>query len=72
VAGKIPYVDSAWDLVHTAVRPVLGGAIGVLMAQHAHGSLARAVAAAAPAAGRTASPRPAEAAGRQSASRCRK
>jgi Domain of unknown function (DUF4126) len=47
VAGKIPYVDSAWDLVHTAVRPVLGGAIGVLMAQHAHGSLARAVAAAA-------------------------
>ena len=46
-AGKIPYVDSAWDLVHTAVRPVLGGAIGVLMAQHAHGSLARAAAAAA-------------------------
>jgi uncharacterized protein DUF4126 len=47
VAGKIPYVDSAWDLVHTAVRPVLGGAIGVLMAQHAHGSLARAITAAA-------------------------
>jgi hypothetical protein len=47
VAGKIPYVDSAWDLVHTAVRPVLGGAIGVLMAHHAHGSLAQAVAAAA-------------------------
>jgi Domain of unknown function (DUF4126) len=46
VAGKIPYVDSAWDLVHTAVRPVLGGAIGVLMAHHAHGSLAAAVAAA--------------------------
>jgi Domain of unknown function (DUF4126) len=21
VAGKIPYVDSAWDLVHTASRP---------------------------------------------------
>jgi hypothetical protein len=47
VAGKIPYLDSAWDLVHTAVRPVLGGAIGVLMAQHAHGSLAQAAAAAA-------------------------
>jgi hypothetical protein len=47
VAGKIPYVDSAWDLVHTAVRPVLGGAIGVLMAHRAHGSLAQAVAAAA-------------------------
>ena len=47
VAGKIPYLDSAWDLVHTAVRPVMGGAIGVLMAHHAHGSLPQAVAAAA-------------------------
>jgi hypothetical protein len=47
VAGKIPYLDSAWDLVHTAVRPVLGGAIGVLMVHHAHGSLAQAAAAAA-------------------------
>jgi hypothetical protein len=47
VAGKIPYVDSAWDVVHTAVRPVLGGAIGALMAHHAHGSLAQSVAAAA-------------------------
>ncbi len=47
VAGKIPYLDSAWDLAHTAVRPVLGGAIGVLMAHHAHGSLAAAAAAAA-------------------------
>jgi Domain of unknown function (DUF4126) len=46
-AGKIPYVDSAWDLVHTPVRPVFGGAIGVLMAHHAHGSLAAATAAAA-------------------------
>jgi hypothetical protein len=46
VVGKIPYVDSAWDVVHTAVRPVLGGTIGVLMAQHAHGSLAAAAAAA--------------------------
>jgi hypothetical protein len=47
VAGKIPYLDSAWDLVHTAIRPVIGGAIGVLMAHHAHGSLSAAVAAAA-------------------------
>jgi Domain of unknown function (DUF4126) len=47
VVGKIPYLDSAWDLVHTAVRPVVGGAIGVLMAHHAHGSLPQAVAAAA-------------------------
>jgi Domain of unknown function (DUF4126) len=47
VIGKIPYVDSAWDIVHTAVRPVLGGAIGVLIAHHGHGSLAAASAAAA-------------------------
>lgn len=47
VAGKIPYLDSVWDLVHTGIRPVVGGAIGVLMAQHAHGSLALAIAAAA-------------------------
>jgi uncharacterized protein DUF4126 len=45
VAGKIPYADSAWDVVHTAVRPVFGGAIGLLMAHHAHGSLAQAIAA---------------------------
>ena len=45
VAGKIPYLDSAWDLVHTAIRPVIGGAIGLLMAHHAGGSLAQAVAA---------------------------
>jgi hypothetical protein len=47
VVGKIPFADSAWDLVHTAIRPVMGGALGVLIAHHAHGSLARAVAAAA-------------------------
>jgi hypothetical protein len=47
VVGKIPYLDSAWDLVHTAVRPVVGGAIGALMAHHAHGSLPQAVTAAA-------------------------
>jgi Domain of unknown function (DUF4126) len=45
VVGKIPYLDSAWDLVHTAIRPVIGGAIGLLMAHHAHGTLAQAVAA---------------------------
>jgi hypothetical protein len=47
VADKIPYVDSVWDAVHTVVRPVAGGAIGTLMAHHAHGSLASAVVAAA-------------------------
>jgi hypothetical protein len=45
VAGKIPYLDSAWDMVHTAIRPVFGGAIGALMAHHAHGSLTQAIAA---------------------------
>ncbi len=44
VADKIPYVDSVWDMAHTVVRPVLGGAIGTLMAGHAHGSLPTALA----------------------------
>jgi Domain of unknown function (DUF4126) len=29
VADKIPWVDTAWDAVHTAVRPVGGAAIAV-------------------------------------------
>lgn len=36
VVGKIPYVDSVWDAIHTAVRPVMGAAVGALMAGHAH------------------------------------
>lgn len=47
VADKIPYVDSLWDVVHTFVRPVVGGALGALMAGHAHGSLPEAIVAAA-------------------------
>jgi Domain of unknown function (DUF4126) len=47
VAGKIPFLDSAWDIVHTALRPVVGGAIGVVMAQQAHATPAASVAAAA-------------------------
>jgi len=47
VVGKIPMLDSVWDLVHTAVRPVVGGAIGVVMAQQAHASSAATIAAAA-------------------------
>jgi Domain of unknown function (DUF4126) len=47
VVGKIPYLDSVWDIVHTAIRPVVGGAIGVVMAQHAHASPAQAAVAAA-------------------------
>jgi len=47
VVGKIPMLDSMWDIVHTALRPVVGGAIGVVMAQHSHASPAAAIAAAA-------------------------
>jgi Domain of unknown function (DUF4126) len=36
VVGKIPMLDSVWDVVHTAIRPVVGGAIAVVMAQQAH------------------------------------
>jgi len=32
VADKVPYVDSAWDVISTAIRPVVGGAVGVLVA----------------------------------------
>jgi hypothetical protein len=40
-------LDSAWDVVHTALRPVVGGAIGAIMAQHAHANSAAIIAAAA-------------------------
>lgn len=40
VADKIPCVDSAWDVVHTAVRPVAGGVVAALPAGH-QGSLPR-------------------------------
>ena len=32
VADKIPYVDSTWDAVHTAIRPTVGAVIGLLVA----------------------------------------
>jgi hypothetical protein len=32
VADKIPYVDSTWDAVSTAIRPTVAAVIGVLMA----------------------------------------
>jgi Domain of unknown function (DUF4126) len=47
VVGKVPMLDSVWDVVHTAVRPVVGGAIGVVMAQQGHASPAATIAAAA-------------------------
>ncbi|HWF80254.1 MAG TPA: DUF4126 domain-containing protein [Streptosporangiaceae bacterium] len=36
VLGKIPYVNSVWDAIHTAIRPLMGAAVGALMAGHAH------------------------------------
>ncbi len=32
VADKVPYLDSVWDAVHTFVRPVVGAALGLLIA----------------------------------------
>lgn len=31
VADKIPYVDSTWDAVSTAIRPTVGAVVGVLL-----------------------------------------
>jgi uncharacterized protein DUF4126 len=44
VADKIPYVDSAWDAVHTVIRPTFAAVVGALVAGHA-GDLNQAVAA---------------------------
>jgi hypothetical protein len=46
VAGKIPIVDSIWEVVHRAIRPIVGGAIGVVLAHHAHVSSTETIAAA--------------------------
>ena len=32
VADKIPYIDSSWDAISTAIRPTAGTVIGVLLA----------------------------------------
>lgn len=32
VADKIPYLDSAWDTIHTFVRPAVGATLGYLLA----------------------------------------
>jgi hypothetical protein len=47
VVGKVPVLDSVWDVVHTPLRPIVGGAIGVVMAQQAHVSPAAVIAGAA-------------------------
>ncbi|WP_328482438.1 DUF4126 domain-containing protein [Streptomyces sp. NBC_00377] len=43
VADKIPYFDSAWDTVHTVVRPAAGAWVGALLAGQS-GSLSDAAA----------------------------
>jgi hypothetical protein len=45
VADKIPYVDTAWDTVHTVIRPIAGGVVAALIAGQ-HGSLPQLAAAA--------------------------
>jgi uncharacterized protein DUF4126 len=32
VADKVPWVDSAWDVIHTIIRPLVGGTVGALLA----------------------------------------
>jgi hypothetical protein len=32
VADKIPYIDSTWDVISTAIRPTVGAIVGVLIA----------------------------------------
>jgi hypothetical protein len=44
VADKIPYVDSTWDAISTAIRPTVGAVVGILIAGQAD-SLNEAVAA---------------------------
>jgi hypothetical protein len=47
VVGKIPVLDSVWDLAHTVLRPVVAGAVGVVVAHHTDAGTAQTVAAAA-------------------------
>ena len=35
VADKIPFIDSTWDAISTAIRPTVGAVIGVLLAGEA-------------------------------------
>ncbi len=35
VADKIPYLDSAWDSIHTVVRPLIAAVVGALIAADA-------------------------------------
>lgn len=31
VADKIPFLDSAWDAIHTVIRPTVGAALGLML-----------------------------------------
>ena len=33
VTDKVPYIDNAWDVLHTAIRPAIGSLIGVSFAE---------------------------------------
>jgi len=44
VADKVPYIDSAWDSVHTFIRPVGGFALGYMALNGADPALQTAVA----------------------------
>jgi hypothetical protein len=46
VVDKIPWLDSTWDAVHTAIRPTIGAALGLLLAGEA-GTVTQALSAAA-------------------------
>lgn len=37
VADKVPLLDSAWDMVHTFVRPAVGAALGLMLSGEASG-----------------------------------
>ena len=45
VTDKIPYLDNAWDAVHTIIRPTIGAGVGLLVAGDAE-TLGQAAAAA--------------------------
>lgn len=32
IADKVPYLDSAWDALHTVIRPIAGGVVAALLA----------------------------------------
>lgn len=36
VVDKVPWLDSAWDSIHTVVRPAVGSAVGLAFAGDAH------------------------------------